>query len=408
MRTLYLFTNEFPYGNWEEYLETEINFYSEYEKVYIFSLQLRKERSKTKRSLPNNCEAIPIYYAKKWVYLINSITVLFDKNLYKELSSLKKRKKLAPKNIVKLFIYLSRAHYEERKIYSAIKKKKIPEAEVFYSYRFEYQPYVAVLLKKRLHANLKIFCRAHGYDLYENDRNGYYIPLRETLLQEIEKVYPCSNNGTDYLQTQFPQFKDKIQTGYLGTSDHGLQKYKKSPSFRIVSCSTATEVKRLDLIVKALALMNDIEIEWTHYGDGPLLNDIKTMARKLPDNIKSTFRGYVSNKKLLEIYKNQSYDLFINVSKHEGLPVTLMEAMSFGLPCAATDVGGVKEIVTNNNGGILIPANSSPNDISNVIRKIARMSAIDYNKMRKKARIVWEQKFDAKKNYEAFIKRLKA
>lgn len=42
MKTLCIFANEFPYGSWEAYLETEVKFYSEFDKVYIFSLQLRK------------------------------------------------------------------------------------------------------------------------------------------------------------------------------------------------------------------------------------------------------------------------------------------------------------------------------------------------------------------------------
>lgn len=48
MKTLCIFANEFPYGSWEAYLETEVKFYSEFDKVYIFSLQLRKEHAKQK------------------------------------------------------------------------------------------------------------------------------------------------------------------------------------------------------------------------------------------------------------------------------------------------------------------------------------------------------------------------
>lgn len=40
MKILCLFTNEFPYGNWEPYLETEIKFYNDFDKVYIFSCNL--------------------------------------------------------------------------------------------------------------------------------------------------------------------------------------------------------------------------------------------------------------------------------------------------------------------------------------------------------------------------------
>ena len=46
MKTLCLFTNEFPYGTWEAYLETEVKFYDQFDKVYVFALQLRKNIQK--------------------------------------------------------------------------------------------------------------------------------------------------------------------------------------------------------------------------------------------------------------------------------------------------------------------------------------------------------------------------
>lgn len=46
MKRLCLFTNEFPYGSWEAYLETEVKYYDKFDDVLIFSLQLRREHSK--------------------------------------------------------------------------------------------------------------------------------------------------------------------------------------------------------------------------------------------------------------------------------------------------------------------------------------------------------------------------
>ena len=131
MKTLCLFTNEFPYGTWEAYLETEVKFYDQCDKVYVFALQLRKEHSKTRRALPENFTVIPIWYAPRWKYLINSIRVLNDPNLYKELFSMIKRKQLGIKRIIELFVYLSRANYEMRKIKKSISLDEIKDA-IFY------------------------------------------------------------------------------------------------------------------------------------------------------------------------------------------------------------------------------------------------------------------------------------
>lgn len=230
MKTLCIFANEFPYGSWEAYLETEVKFYSEFDKVYIFSLQLRKEHAKTKRSLPENFEVIPIWYAPKWKYLLNCVRVLGDVNLYKELFLLGKKGQLKIGRIIDLFIYLSRSNYEMRKIKKSVELQKLKNA-IFYSYRFEYQPYVAMLLRKELKTDNKIISRAHRYDLYEEFRKNKYIPCRELLIKNLDAVYPCSEDGTCYLQSRFPKYKNKIKTRFLGT----LSVLARSPIGRILN-----------------------------------------------------------------------------------------------------------------------------------------------------------------------------
>ena len=51
-----------------------------------------------------------------------------------------------------------------------------------------------------------------------------------------------------------------------------------------------------------------------------------------------------------EYYRDTHVDLFISLSAQEGLPVSIMEAISFGIPVLAADVFGVPEIVTANTG----------------------------------------------------------
>ena len=45
MKTLCLFTNEFPYGTWEAYLETEVKFYDQFDKVYVFCTSIKKKNT---------------------------------------------------------------------------------------------------------------------------------------------------------------------------------------------------------------------------------------------------------------------------------------------------------------------------------------------------------------------------
>ena len=66
------------------------------------------------------------------------------------------------------------------------------------------------------------------------------------------------------------------------------------------------------------------------------------------------FTGHVSDvRSYLEVA-----DLFILSSDKEGLPLSLGEAMAYGIPCIATDVGGNKEIVSHGQTGLLVKSGS--------------------------------------------------
>lgn len=405
MRTLCLFTNEFPYGSWEPYLETEIKYYEGFDKVLIFSLQLRKDHKKTKRNIPDNFEVIPVMYAPKVLYLLNVFTILGDINLYREISKLIKTKKLNLHKIVDLFVFFSRSHYEARKIYKKV-NRAVFDQTIFYSYRFEYQPYVAYLLKKMTKSTGKIVSRAHRYDLYESRRKCGYIPGREILFKNVENVFPCSDHGTAYLQSAYCAYKDKIETRFLGTMDYGYRKPVRNDVFEIVSCSNIVPVKRVALLAEALACIDNIKIHWTHFGDGVLMDALKKCCETLPANITVDFPGNIKYSEVLKRYYENNYNLFVNVSESEGLPVSIMEAMSFGIPCIATDAGGTNEIINNNEGGVILPVDCTPKIIASEIIKIVNMSDENYARMSLNSRNRWYEKFNASKNYVDFNREL--
>jgi glycosyltransferase involved in cell wall biosynthesis len=97
--------------------------------------------------------------------------------------------------------------------------------------------------------------------------------------------------------------------------------------------------------------------------------------------------GFVDNKNLIKFYQSQPVDLFLNVSASEGLPVSIMEALSFGIPVIATDVGGTSELVNENNGQ-LIPANFDINELAYSIECMLKLDPLDLELLRKNARTV--------------------
>jgi glycosyltransferase involved in cell wall biosynthesis len=111
----------------------------------------------------------------------------------------------------------------------------------------------------------------------------------------------------------------------------------------------------------------------------------------------------LSNKEVLNYYRNNPVDLFINVSESEGIPVSIMEAISFGIPVIATNVGGTSEIVTDK-FGILLPKNISASELSKTIDEFISRSVEDKKKMKLHAFSYWENNFNADTNYQEFSK----
>ena len=67
---------------------------------------------------------------------------------------------------------------------------------------------------------------------------------------------------------------------------------------------------------------------------------IEDNISSLPSTISVKIMGRMKNKDIYSLYEKEKPDLFINLSSSEGIPVSIMEAMSFGIPVISTDVGG--------------------------------------------------------------------
>jgi glycosyltransferase involved in cell wall biosynthesis len=123
------------------------------------------------------------------------------------------------------------------------------------------------------------------------------------------------------------------------------------------------------------------------------------------DNVSFEFKGFMTNDLVLKYYQNNYLDCFISTSEYEGLPVSMMEAISFGIPVIAPDVGGVSEIV-NEKTGILINKQCNISDIKQALLDLHSFSDMKKTELRNGARMYWESGFNADVNYSTFVKEI--
>lgn len=410
-KTLLLFTKAFPFHISEPFLENEYPLYKKYFDKVVVITACRKGEIPTRKVTDPVVEFIYDYTQsgdKKSV--ISALPALLsDKMFYRELAHLIRSRKIN-RRILQTMINTSLCGNHRAKMAKKwIKGHPEYDVGVIYSYWLNIPAYSAVRLRSMLHnKNLKIVSRAHGFDVYEERWNTNYIPYQEQICEELDRIASVSRAGKEYLEEKYPFVSKKTDVQHLGAIDREQRNpIEKRIPIRLISCARIEPVKRLEKIVDALSLIHDSEVHWTHFGGGTRLNELKEYAsQRLPDNIHAVFKGTVPNTEIYEEYAKTPYHALISVSASEGLPVSMSEAMSFGIPVIATAVGGVPELVVHGENGLLIPKDFESMQLVNAIKQLVDMSETEYLEMRNMARRKFEMGFNAISNYNNFLKEL--
>ena len=394
----------------EIYLNIESQYYQQFNQVIVFSVKGHVYDNK-RLVLQKNM----VYGKKDITYKSNIDRMrylckgLFHRYGYQEFGNLIKSKKINKNTIKSYALFTAKTELLTETMKNILLKRITSSDEkiIFYSYRFGIGALAGIRLKKFFH-NAKVIARCHGQDLFEFRNEDYYLPYRKALYSQIDKIFCISEDGKNYISTQYPQYSKKAEVFRLGTKDIGENKNLTNQSLTLVSCSRIVPIKRLELIVDALCQIKDTHVQWIHFGNGDkdYTKTIIEKTKKVGKNITCQFKGFVDNQHLVKEYLNGSFSAFINVSESEGLPVSIMEAMSVGMPIIATDVGGTAEIVYDKKNGYLLKKDFATGDLVKAIQEISLMTEKNFDKMCQNSRKAWEEKCSEEKNYKEFIERI--
>ena len=123
---------------------------------------------------------------------------------------------------------------------------------------------------------------------------------------------------------------------------------------KIIHVGRFEDVKNHALIVQVAKRLRSRSICFELIGEGSLLDVIKGEVASMGLEDKFCFAGTTEN----VFPRLTSSDVFVLPSKFEGMPMTIIEAMGTGLPIIASNVGGVNEMIVNNESGVLIQPTS--------------------------------------------------
>ena len=404
MKRVILLSVGFPFGNHEPFLRGELKYHKQ---LTLASAFIGDER-RVKNNMPDDVnitlwhDPSPFFRGNRTARVLSAAKVIFTPDFWRELHS-EDIAPIQPHKILTLLSFISKANEIVSFVSNEIEKSDYKNDElIFYSYWMDHLALAAVKLAEKY--NGKAVTRCHGYDVYPRD--GGYVVMQRYLAKKLDRIFPIADDGKKTICSLF-QFDNSIVNKTtvfrLGTEDCGLNpQIPSNAAFTIVSCSNVVPLKRVDMIFDAINQIHEFKIRWIHFGDGPCLDRLRDKVSHSGCIHQVELMGRQSNQAVMSFYKKTPIHMLINLSTSEGIPVSMMEALSFGIPCLGTDVGGVHEIIKNDVNGYLIQEDCSVDDVANAIRRVKSLSIEEMQAMRERARIFWKQNYRASKNYTMF------
>jgi colanic acid/amylovoran biosynthesis glycosyltransferase len=404
LKRVYLLTSHFPYLRGEDFLEAELAFVPKGVALRLLPVNACGGAIPTKR-VPDGMAAAPLF-KKEYTpleKLLDSARALLRPAVWREIAFLVRSGRANVANLETLVVFCAageRILRAIRRTYGAELRDTGADACV-YSFWLNKSAYAAALLKRGI--GCRVVARAHGHDLYESPHTQPYQPMRRFLLETLDLVATVSEAGRRHLVDR-DGHADKVVSARLGTPDRGVRSPACRAPFTVVTVANLIPIKRVGRILEGLGLVRYGEIRWVHFGAGEEEGRLRADAERLPANVTLEMRGHVPHDDLMRFYRETDVHLFVNASSTEGIPVSIMEALSFGVPVLATAVGGTGELVQDGANGRLLPADASAERIAEGVREFMEMDYETYATFRAAARASWERSCSAERNYPAFYR----
>lgn len=396
-KTLALFTSQFPYGKVSEtFLETEIMFLSAFfSHIILFPLSKEADFS---RELPLNArvdDCLNEVSFSPWKKLKSLI--IHPRIVVKTLTSEIKSKGFTGvlRNRRALLDYLS-----QQLIYHTILGKKLTREMVVYDYWFVDSTLALTFLRQK-NTISRLIVRGHGFDIYDERNDPYGVVFRNWKMKWVDRLVLISEYGKEYVQERIdPKYHHKLHVSRLGVRKNRSLANRKTDTKIVVSCANLHPFKNVDKIPLVLSHIT-APLTWIHFGDGPEMKNILANAKQLPDNIHFELKGHIPNSEVIEFYRSNRVDLFLSFSVSEGLPVSMMEAQSSGIPILSYPIGGIPELVINGVTGSLMQEEMSLRECAEMVTQL-----LEHPLDKEILLSFFETHFDASQNYPNFIQLL--
>ena len=284
------------------------------------------------------------------------------------------------------YLNLSKYLYLRKKIefdllYSYLKKVDLEKYDAI-----SCQDALSATIVGRINKNLNISLTMHTYFgieyLLDNDalteQNKYYkklLNLEEESLQYVKKIIAVDERIKKHVIDTCKKCNKKINVysivNFTNTDLFIPSGKKRGKKYKIGCIRRLVEKNGTIYAVKAMEKIDNNNIEFHIYGDGPCLSNLEEEVSK--NNLENVYlHPGVSNDKIIEVYKDLDLILVPSITVNglqEATSISAIEAMSCGIPVIASSIGGLKQMIKNGENGILVKEQDA-NAIAKAILKL--------------------------------------
>jgi len=195
-------------------------------------------------------------------------------------------------------------------------------------------------------------------------------------------------------------FQNKIETINNGINipEESAEKFTNDQT-NITIVSRLVTHKNIEKIIAAISDLNNPLINLNIIGDGPELNQLQSIASRSDHKENIMFHGKLHRDDIDKIFLNS--DIYIQASNYEGLPHSLLEAMSFGIPVICTPVGECKELLGNEDRGYKLDLPVSKENIKSKINEIISQKNTA-TKKGEKGKLFVSEKYNSTKTFNLY------
>ncbi len=270
-----------------------------------------------------------------------------------------------------------------------------------YAYWQYFDGYAAALCHRK-RPESPFVSRGHAFDIDVERTPVNPWLMKRFIAREADGVYLISQAARSQYMSYMSGCveESKVRVLAAGSAGQPVEAPLPPPRFatgvlRLVSCAAVLPIKQVPLLVEALSRWQGMPIHWTHIGGGEGFAELAELAdEKLSrmENVAYELKGPMNPGEINRLYEESAFDAFLNTSRKEGVPVSIMEAMRCGIPAIAPRVGGIPELISPETGWMYLPEEREEG-VLKCLSALAGQSRQQADAMRRAAKERWDREY---------------